>query len=91
MSQNPKKPFVDYLLSNTTQVKTVVKIADELDVCPMISFKFILLLRDHNIRILEQIKQTLIEGDQIEDDVCRHYQVYIDTRSGVMKHAVREM
>jgi len=48
------KPFVDYMLSNATQVRTVVKIADEIDVCPMVLFKFILLTRDHKLKILEK-------------------------------------
>ena len=68
MSQNNQKPFVDYLLSDSTQVRTVVKIADELDVCPMVLFKFILLPRDHKMKALEQIKQALHEGDEVEDD-----------------------
>ena len=71
MSQNNQKPFVDYLLSDTTQVRTVVKIADELDVCPMVLFKFILLPKEHKLKILEQIKQALLEGDEVED-VSRH-------------------
>ncbi len=72
MNQNNQKPFVDYLLSDSTQVKTVVKIADELDVCPMVLFKFILLPRDNKLKVLEQIKQALIEGDERED-ARRHY------------------
>jgi len=47
MSQNPKKPFVDYLLSDAAHIRTVMMIADELDVCPMDLFKFILLPRDN--------------------------------------------
>ena len=55
MNQNRPKLFVDYLLSDATQVRTVVKIADEIDVCPMVIFKFILLSKEHKLKILEQI------------------------------------
>jgi hypothetical protein len=83
MNQNNKKPIVDYLLSDATQVRTVVKIADELDVCPMDLFKFILLPKDHKLKIVEQIKMTLIEGDEVED-VYRLNQANIDARDGMM-------
>lgn len=39
----------------------MIKIAEEIDVCPMISFKFILLPRDNKLKMLEQIKQALFE------------------------------
>jgi hypothetical protein len=83
MNQNNKKPIVDYLLSDATQVRTVVKIADELDVCPMDLFKFILLPKDHKLKIVEQIKMTLIEGDEVED-VYQLNQANIDARDGMM-------
>jgi hypothetical protein len=51
----------------------------------MIIFKFIILLsKEHKLKILEQIRQALIEGDELVDDVCRDYQAYAVTRSGVM-------
>ena len=83
MNQNNPKPFVHYLLSDSTQVRTVVKIADELDVCPIVLFKFILLPRDHKLKILEQIKQTLIEGDLV-DNAYRHYHTQVDARSRIL-------
>ena len=83
MNQNQSKPFVDYLLSDATQIRTVVKIADELDVCPMVLFKFILLPRDHKLQVLEQIRQVFLEGDLVED-VYRDYQAHINARSRIL-------
>jgi len=71
------------MLSDSTQVRTVVKIADELDVCPIVLFKFILLSKEHKLKILEQIKQALLEGDEVED-VYRLNQANIDARDGMM-------
>ena len=65
MNPGTNKPFVDYLLSDATQVRTVVKIADELDVYPMDLFRFILLQKEHKLMILEQNKQVLLDGDEV--------------------------
>lgn len=73
MNPGNNKLFAHYMLSDSTQVRTVAKIANELDVCPMVLFKFILLPSDHKLKALEQIKQTLLEGDLLEGDVCRDY------------------
>lgn len=80
MNQNNQKLFVDYLLCDTTQVRTVVKIAYELDVGLMVLFKSILLSKEHKLQLLKQMKHTLLDGDLVED-VCRHYQAHIVSRS----------
>lgn len=50
----------------------------------MIIFKFIILLpKEHKLKILEQIRQALIKGDEVED-VYRYSQGYIDARDGMM-------
>ena len=72
MGQNNPKPLAYYLLSDATQVRTIVMIADELDVCPIVLFKFILLPRDHKLKMPEQIRQALVESDEVED-VYRDY------------------
>lgn len=57
-------------------------IVDKHDVCTMVLFKFILLPRDNKLKMLEQIRQALIEGDDLED-AFRYSQEYIDERSWV--------
>lgn len=47
MNLGTNKPLAHSMLSDATQVRTIVMIADELDVCPIVLFKFILLPRDN--------------------------------------------
>ena len=56
MNQNYQKPFVDYLLSDSIKVRTVMKIADELDMCPIVLFKFSLLSK-LQVFLLSQTQQ----------------------------------